>query len=116
MGIDHGASRRRMCTNVNGRLREVGADLRAQVFHDAPDMRIVRLQAAHAHRTFSWLARTKACAAWSTRLATRALTDAGVSSAFSRTAILSRRMRRSAAGFRFRRMINRPFNWRWTHA
>jgi hypothetical protein len=49
-------------------------------------MRLVRLQAAHAHRTFSWLARTKAGATWSTRLATQVLPDAGVSSAFSRTA------------------------------
>jgi hypothetical protein len=67
-----------MRTDVNGRLRELGADLRAQLFHDFLDIHIVRLQAAHGHRTVSWMARTTACAAWSPRLATRALPDAGV--------------------------------------
>jgi hypothetical protein len=78
MGINNSSPQRGMCTDIKGRLRELGADLRAQVFHDFLGIRIVRLQAAHGHRPVSWMARTKSCAAWSTRLATRALPDASV--------------------------------------
>src|SRR5688572_4317012 len=49
----NGPPLRGMRTDSKGRLRELGADLRAQLCHDSPDIPIVRLKAAPAHRTVS---------------------------------------------------------------
>src|SRR5712691_377161 len=110
MGVNNGAALRGMRPNLEGRLRKGGGNGRADLRYSLLDRGILRLMAARLHLCCSSMAWTKCWAALRTRHATRALTAEGVSSAFSRTSMVSRRIRRSVTGYRLRRAINSPLS------